>query len=123
MIKKQEITFKDLSKEQLSALKELYIESRIKTMTELELKSFAKDVLDLQIHGTVGNEEEREVWKEMNNHFNDTFHSKIQEVIKVKKSNQVNLDEEQEDIQKRLELLEQRKATKNTKAEDMWNDD
>ena len=123
MIKKQEITFKDLSKEQLSALKELYIESRIKTMTELELKSFAKAVLDLQIHGTVGNEEEREVWKEMNNHFNDTFLSKIQEVIKVKKSNQVNLDEEQEDFQKRLELLEQRKATKNTKTEDMWNDD
>ena len=123
MIKKQEITFKDLSKEQLSALKELYIESRIKAMTELELKSFAKDVLDLQIHGTVGNEEEREVWKEMNNHFNDTFLSKVQEVIKVKKSNQVNLDEEQEDFQKRLELLEQRKATKNTKTEDMWNDD
>ena len=84
-------------------------------MTELELKSFAKDVLDLQIHGTVGNEEEREVWKEIL--------SKIQEVIKIKKSNQVNLDEEQEDFQKRLELLEQRKATKNTKTEDMWNDD
>ena len=123
MIKKQEITFKDLSKDQLSALKELYIESRIQTMTELELKSFAKDVLDLQIHGTVGNEEEREVWKEMNNHFNDTFLSKVQEVIRAKKSNQVNLDEEQENFQKRLELLEQRKANKNTKTEDMWNDD
>ena len=123
LIKKQEITFKDLSKEQLTALKDLYIDSLLKAMNEAELRKFVKDVLELQVHGTVGNDEEREVWKGIKSHFEDEFLAKIKEVSKLKKANHVPLEEEEEDFQKRLELLEKRKAEGSHKNEDMWDDD
>ena len=123
LIKKPEITHKDLSKEQLTALKEVYIEGRLKAMNELELRKFAKDVLDLQIHGTVGSDEEREIWREMKNHFEDGFIAKIKQICKEKPKSQVNLEEEEKDFQQRLELLEKRKSEGSQKTEDMWNDD
>ena len=92
-------------------------------MNELDLRKFAKDVIDLQVHGTVGSDEEREVWREMKNHFEDGFIAKIKEICKEKPTNQVNLEEEEKDFQQRLELLEKRKSKGSQKTEDMWNDD
>ena len=123
LIKKQEIAHNDLSKEQLTALKDAYIDRRLKAMSELELRKFVHDVLDLQVHGTVGNDEEREVWREMKNHFEDGFIAKIKEICKEKPTSQVNLEEEEKDFQQRLELLEKRKSEGSQKTEDMWNDD
>ena len=50
-------------------------------MSENELRKFVKEVLELQVRGTVGSEEEREVWKEMKDYFKDDFEKKIQEVV------------------------------------------
>ena len=119
-MKAVEISFKDLTKGQLDMLKELYIESRVNKMSEKELRKFAREVLDLQARGTVGNEEEQEVWKEMKEHFHDAFEKTIKEVIAIKKVEDVTIDDEQEDFKKRLELLEERKEEENQKNQDMW---
>ena len=124
-MKKAEITFKDLSKVQLDTLKEIYIESRLEKMSEVDLRSFTREVLALQVGGTVGNEEEKEIWKEMQEHFEDEFPEKIKEVKKIKGGQDVNFDDdiEQEDFKKRLEILEQRSKEESKKNNDMWNDD
>ncbi len=122
-MKKETITFKDLTKEQLTSLKEIYLESRIKAMSEAELRKFAREVLELQIEGTVGNEEEKEVWREMQEHFADDFEAKLLEVIKANESQEVTTDPKDEDFQKRLELLAKQKSTQTQKKIDMWSDD
>ena len=70
---KEEITFKDLNKHQLEVLKETYIKSRLEMMNESDLRKFVKEVLELQVNGTVGNEEEKEIWKEMKEYFKGDF--------------------------------------------------
>ena len=122
-MKEEEISFKSLTNLQLDALKEIYIESRLTQMSEIELRKCAREVLELQVQGTVGNEEEKEVWKDMKSHFADDFLRKIKEVIKAKGSKEISLDNEQEDFKKRLELLEQRKQEESQKTEDMWDDE
>ena len=122
-MQEEEISFKSLTNLQLDTLKEIYIESRLNQMSEIELRNCAREVLELQVQGTVGNEEEKEVWKDMKSHFADDFLRKIKEVIKAKGSNEISLDNEQEDFKKRLELLEQRKQEESQKTEDMWEDE
>ncbi len=119
-MKDEEISFKDLTKAQLNALKDLYIESRVKTMSEVDLRKLVKEVLELQVRGTVGNEEEREVWKEMKEHFDESFKQKIKDVIKAKGSEEISIPTEKEEFQKRLEVLEQRKKEESKTNEDMW---
>ena len=119
-MKDEAISFKDLTKAQLDALKDLYIDSRVGSMSEIELRKFVKEVLDLQVRGTVGNEEEREVWKEMKEHFEESFEEKIKAVIKAKGSEEVVIPPEEEEFKKRLEVLEQRKKEKNETNVDMW---
>ncbi len=119
-MKNEEISFKDLSKAQLDALKDCYIDSRVDSMSEVDLKKFVRDVLDLQIRGTVGNQEEREVWKEMKEYFDETFEQKIKEVLKEKVSEDLSISPEEQEFKKRLVLLEQRKAEEGHLNEDMW---
>ncbi len=119
-MKNKEISFKDLSKAQLDALKESYIDKRVGSMSENDLRKFAKEVLDLQVKGTVGNEEEREIWKEMKDHFSENFEKEIERVIKNKSSTEVFKSPEEEEFQRRLEVLEQRKKEEIKKNTDMW---
>ena len=119
-MKDEAISFKDLTKAQLDSLKDLYIDSRVDSMSEIELRKFAKEVLELQVRGTVGNEEEREVWKEMKEHFEVNFEEKIKAVIKAKGSEEVIRSSEEEEFKKRLEVLEQRKKEESEKNVDMW---
>ena len=119
-VKEEEISFNDLTKAQLDALKDLYIDSRLESMSDIELRKFVREVLDLQVRGTVGNEEEREVWKEIKEYFDETFEQKIKEIIKVKGSQELNSPPEEEEFQKRLDVLEQRKKEESPIKEDMW---
>ncbi len=119
-VKNEAISFKDITKAQLDALKELYINSRVESMSELDLRKFVREVFDLQVKGTVGAEEEREVWKEMKEHFDENFEQKINEVIKAKGSDQLDPLPEEVEFQKRLELLEQRKKEESKTNSDMW---
>ncbi len=118
-----EISFKDLSKGQLEILKEIYIESHINSMSQEDLRKFAKEMLDLQVRGTVGNEEEKEIWKEMEEHFGDDFEKTIKSVIKTKEVEDITINSDQEELKKRLELIENRKQEERRNNEDMWEDD
>ncbi len=119
----EDINYKDLTKEQLNKLKDIYIESRINAMSESDLRKFAKEIFDLQIRGTVGNEEEREVWKEMKEHFEDNFETKIKDAIKVNGIKEVNISPEQLDFAERLDILEKRKKAESQQRKDMWDED
>ncbi len=117
---KEEINHKDLSSRQLESLKGIYVTSRLSSMSKEDLREFVKTILSDQIHGTVGNEEEREVWKEMKEYFQDDFEERIKDVLKDKNSSAEDVSPEQKELGRRLELLEQRKQEKDDSKEDMW---
>ena len=77
----KEINFKDLSKSELEILKDNYVASRLACMTEADLIAFAKAVIEDQVKGTVGNEEEKEAWEEIKEHFKENFDLEIKKVI------------------------------------------
>ena len=120
---KEEISYKDLTNSQLDSLKEIYIETRIQQMSKEDLIKFAREVLEIQIKGTVGNEEEREAWKEMKEYFKDNLEDRIKEVLKIKGSDLEESSPEQKELEERLELIEKRKKEKDDEVKDMWDDE
>jgi len=92
-------------------------------MSEDTLRVFAREVLELQVRGTIGNEEEKEIWNEMKEYFQEDFEQRIKEVITVKGPREENISPEQIEFTERLKLLEQRKNKESTANEDMWSDD
>ena len=116
---KEEISFKDLNQRQLENLKDIYIESRLDRMTGDDLSQFVRTILTDQIKGTVGNEEEREAWKEMKDHFGDDFGKYLKELIKNKDDHETATPEQKE-LERRIKLLEQRKKESNESNKDMW---
>ena len=117
-----EITYKDLTKTELEALKDLYISSRVASMTENELRKFFKEIIIDQIKGTVGNEEEKEAWEEIKEYFSDDLSKKIVEVkAKSSKNSKADLKSPEEiEFDKRLSLLKQQQEESSIK--DMWGD-
>ena len=115
-----ELTYKDLSESELDALKDLYISSRVNTMTESELRTFVKEIIIDQIKGTVGNAEEREAWEEIKNHFSEDLTQKIIEVKeKCNKNRKVEQKSSEEiEFDRRLGLLKQQQEEESSK--DMW---
>tara|TARA_B100000700_G_C14392050_1_gene555237 strand:+ start:133 stop:492 length:360 start_codon:yes stop_codon:yes gene_type:complete len=116
----EEINYKDLTKKQLDYLKDLYIESRVFKMSEDDLKLFVRTIITDQIKETVGNEEEREAWKEMKEHFQDEFASKIKESVKKNSPIENIKTPEKDELEKRIEILENRKQEKSKAQKDMW---
>ena len=117
-----ELTYKDLSKYELDTLKDMYISSRIESMTENDLRMFVKEIIIDQIKGTVGNAEEKEAWEEIKDHFSQDLSKKIVEVKKIcNKGNKMELKSPEEiECDKRLGLLKKQESEKSTK--DMWED-
>ena len=119
-MKKNSITFSDLSKKQLQYLKEDYIQKKVEGMSHKELKEFVLEIISHQINDTIGKEEEMEAWKEMSSFYGNEFEIIILEIQK-KYGNNDNLQLFEEDTKEhRLKLLEKNNI-ENTK-EDMWND-
>ena len=116
----EELTYKDLSESELDLLKDLYISSRIDSMTESDLRKFVTEIIIDQIKGTVGNAEEKEAWDEIKEHFSQDLDKKILEVkakcSKLKKEEFKSPDEIE--FNKRLSLLKQQQEEKSSK--DMW---
>ena len=121
-IKMDELTYKDLSQTELNALKDMYISSRVETMTESDLRKFVKEIIIDQIKGTVGNAEEKEAWEEIKDHFSEDLSNKIQEVKeKYNKNYKADLKSPEEiEFNRRLDLLKQQQEEKTSK--DMWDD-
>ena len=115
----EEFSYKDLSENELDALKDMYISSRINIMTESDLREFAKEIFIDQIKGTVGNEEEKEAWKEIKEHFSDDLSKKILEVKeKYNKRYKEQKSPEEIEFDRRLGLLKKQKEEPSSK--DMW---
>ena len=116
----EELNYKDLTEKELDALKDIYISSRISSMSEFDLRKFVKEIIVDQIKGTVGNAEEKEAWDEIKDHFSEKLPIKIQEVKeKFSNNNQAELKSPEEiEFDKRLSLLKQQQEEKSSK--DMW---
>ena len=119
-MKKQSITYADLSKKQLENLKEFYLQKKVESMTHQELKKFVTEIISHQINDTIGKDEEIEAWNEMSDFFGEQFEIIILE-IKKQYSDEKNLMENQMDpLKERQELLERNNLDQEKK--DMWND-
>ena len=119
-MKKNSITYNDLSKKQLEYLKELYIQKKVEEMSNKELKEFVLEVISHQINETIGKEEEMEAWNEMSTFFGDQFEMIILEIQKKFETNGSNQNFEEDTHQDRLKLLEKNKFEDSKK--DMWDD-
>ena len=85
---KKKINYSDLSSKELERLKDVYIDLKVKSMSNNDLKNFAFENISLQIKNTIGNDEELEAWEEMEDFFKDEFHNIIQEIqIKMRSKN------------------------------------
>ena len=115
-----ELSYKDLRENELDALKDIYISSRVNNMTESDLRKFVKEIIIDQIKGTVGNAEEKEAWEEIKEHFSEDLSKKILEVKeKCNKSPKVEQKSQEEiEFDRRLGLLKQQQEEKSSK--DMW---
>tara|TARA_B100000965_G_C19061762_1_gene528140 strand:- start:169 stop:522 length:354 start_codon:yes stop_codon:yes gene_type:complete len=116
----EELTYKDLTETELDLLKDMYITSRLNSMSENDLRSFVEEIIIDQIKGTVGNAEEKEAWEEIKEHFSEDLSKKILEVkSKCSKNTKVELKSPEEiEFEKRLGLLKQQEEEKSSK--DMW---
>ena len=115
-----ELSYKDLSENELDALKDIYISSRVNNMTESDLRKFVKEIIIDQIKGTVGNAEEKEAWEEIKEHFSEDLSKKILEVKeKCNKNRKVEQKSPEEiEFDRRLGLLKQQQEDQSSK--DMW---
>ena len=121
-MKKEELNHKFLSKSELDNLKDIYIISKLNSMNENDLRAFVKAIIQDQIKGTVGDEEEREAWKEMKDFFKDFFEEKVIEIKKKSlDAKENNLTDEEIEYKRRLKLLELQKESES--KSDMWDDE
>ena len=116
----EELTYKDLSNKELDTLKDMYISSRVNSMTESDLRKFVKEIIIDQIKGTVGNAEEKEAWEEIKDHFSEDLSKMILEVKEKCNKNPKSEQKSQEEIEfdRRLGLLKQQQEDESSK--DMW---
>ena len=116
----EELTYKDLTEKELDTLKDMYISSRVNTMTEIELRKFVREIIIDQIKGTVGNLEEKEAWEEIKDYFSEDLSQKILEVKeKCNKNNKLEQKSTEElEFDRRLDLLKKQEEEQSNK--DMW---
>ena len=114
---KKKINYSDLSTKELELLKDMYIDLKITSMNINELKKFALENISLQIKNTIGNDEELEAWREMEDFFKDEFENKIQDIqikMRSKSGKLSDLDIEVKKIDA-IDKAEEKKL-------DMWED-
>ena len=81
-MKKKKFNYSDFSNKELESLKDYYITEKVKSMNESELRKFASDIISHQIKNTIGDEEEKEAWEEIESYFSDNFDSTLGEIKK-----------------------------------------
>ena len=114
---KNKINYSDLSRKELELLKDIYVDLKVKSMSNNDLKDFAFDNISLQIKNTIGNDEELEAWQEMEDFFKDEFQNTIQNIqIKMESKNGESTNLENEDKKHSTENICEAKKL------DMWED-
>ena len=119
-MKKKSFIHPDLSKKQLEILKNLYIEKKVDSMSDKELKEFVLEIITHQINDTIGKEEEMEAWNEMSDFFGEQFEIIIQDILNKFQDVSTTRDIAENSHKLRLELLEKNNIEKEKK--DMWDD-
>ena len=120
-MKKQSISYSDLTKKQLQYLKEFYIQEKVNGMSNEELRNFVLEIISHQINDTIGREEEMEAWQEISDYFDENFQGIIFEIQKKYNEDDSNgSNNTQDDHLHRLDLLEKNSLEKEKK--DMWDD-
>ena len=119
-MKKKPFIYSDLSKKQLDNLKEFYIQKKIESMTQQELKQYVLDIISNQIYDTIDKEEEMEAWREMSDFFGEQFEKVILEFQTKFSEDKTLFDTEINPQKERLELLERNNIDQEKK--DMWDD-
>ena len=119
-MKKKSIIYSDLSKKQLENLKEFFVQKKVESMSNEELKQYVQEIISHQIIDTIDKEEEMEAWREMSDFFGEQFEIIILEIQKKYSDDKNVLDKEIEPQKHRLELLERNNI--NQEKEDMWDD-
>ena len=66
---KKSFIYSDLSNKQLKNLKEFYIQKKIDSMSNQDLKEYVLEIISHQINDTIGKEEEMEAWSEISDFF------------------------------------------------------
>ena len=119
-MKKKSFIYSDLTKKQLQHLKGLYIQKKVDSMSNKELKEFVLEIITHQITDTIDREEEMEAWREISNFFGTEFEMIISEIQK-KFNDDWEVKDKVSDHQKhRKELLEKNCIEK--EKTDMWAD-
>ena len=119
-MKKKSFIYSDLSKKQLEKLKELYIQKKVASMSDQELKEYVLEIISHQINDTIDKEEEMEAWREMSDFFGEQFEIILLE-IQNKYIEDINSMEIDINPQKqRIKLLEKNNLDQEKK--DMWDD-
>ena len=113
---KKQLNYSDLSTQELEILKDTYIDFKVKSMNNNELKNFAIENISLQIKSTIGNDEELEAWHEMEEFFKDEFINIIRGIQtkmrpKISEQNKLNAQEvkiesEDKEEEKKLDMWE-----------------
>ena len=119
-MKKNSIIYSDLSKKQLENLKEFYIQKKVESMSNEELKRYVLEIISHQIIDTIGKEEEMEAWREISDFFGEQFDEIILKMQTKYGDNKNLIDPEINPHKERLELLERNNL--NQEKKDMWND-
>ena len=114
---KKQIDYSDLSTKELELLKDTYIDLKVKSMSNDDLKDFAIENISLQIKSTIGNDEELEAWQEMEDFFKDAFYNTIQQIQNKIKATKV------EEVSPMIEKLKNDiEDSGEDKKLDMWED-
>ena len=119
-MKKNFISYSDLSKKQLENLKELYIQKKVESMSHQELKEYVLEIISHQINDTIDKEEEMEAWREMSDFFGEQFEIIISEIQSRYIDHQKVFETEIDPQKKRIELLERNNLDQ--EKTDMWDD-
>ena len=119
-MKKQTFIFSDLSKKQLENLKELYVQKKVESMNNQELKKFVTGIISHQINDTIDKDEEIEAWREMSDFFGEKFEMIILEIQSKDSEDKKVFDIEIDPQKQRLEFLERNNL--NQERKDMWDE-
>ena len=119
-MKKTSTIYSDLSKKQLQYLKEFYVQKKVESMSNQELKEYVLEIISHQVNDTIDKEEEMEAWREMSDFFEDKFEIIISDIKTKYIDNENTIDTEVDPQKQRLEFLERNNLDK--KKEDMWDD-
>ena len=119
-MKKNSLTYSDLSRKQLENLKEFYVQKKVESMSNKELKQYVLEIISHQISDTIGKEEEMEAWREMSDFFGERFEIIVLEIITkyIDDNNVIDMDIDPQ--KQRIELLERSNIDQEKK--DMWDD-